>query len=237
MDKKNRNRPLRIALLILLAAGICTLGAWLVRSGLWEKVNSVEELRALIDRAGPLAGAVYFVVQLMTVVFAPIPSNVSMMAGALALGFWPAMLLGVAAIFAGSMLVFWAARFLGQKAVRRVIDGSTMERYLPIIQEKQAMFLFLALLMPFFPDDMLCILAGLTTMPAARFALLVLLARPWGLVFAALVGSGALRLPLWGWALMLAGLAAVFVFAMKYSRAIEDRLIAYLPHIGKREKR
>ena len=80
---------------------------------------------------------------------------------------------------------------------------------MPLIREKQEVFLFLALLFPFFPDDMLCILAGLTSIPTRRFAVLVLLTRPWGLVFAALLGSGAFSLPLWGWALMLAALVAL----------------------------
>ena len=38
---------------------------------------------------------------MMTVIVAPIPSNISMMAGALALGFWPAMILGVLAVGVG----------------------------------------------------------------------------------------------------------------------------------------
>ena len=234
MEEKKKGWEGVFALLFVLAA--CALSAWLVRSGVWEKVNSVGEVRALIDRAGPLAGGVYFLVQLLSVILAPIPSNVTMLAGALALGLWPALLLGLAAIFAGSMLVFFAARRRGQRAVHRWLDRSAMERYLPLIEEKQAMFLFLALLMPFFPDDVLCILAGITTIPAARFALLVLLARPWGLAFAALLGSGAVSLPLWGWALMLLLLGAVFYGAMKYSRAIEDRLIAWISTIGRRIK-
>ena len=156
-----------------------------------------------------------------------------MMAGALAMGFWPALLLGFAAIWLGSMGVFLLARRLGQRRVQALVDRGVMEKYLPVIREKQEVFLFLALLFPFFPDDMLCILAGLTSMPTGRFALLVLLARPWGLVFAALLGSGAFSLPLWGWAIWIAALIALFVLAVKYSGRIEDRLLAWIYTIGK----
>ena len=96
--------------------------------------------------------------------------------------------------------------------------------------------LFLALLFPFFPDDVLCILAGVTTIPTGRFALLMLLARPWGLAFAALLGCGAMRLPVWGWALMLTALCAVFYFAMKYNKKIEDWLLGQMARIPKRRK-
>ena len=145
-------------------------------------------------------------------------------------------LLGVAAVIAGSVLMFLLARRLGREAVRRFLDRGVMDKYLPIIEEKQDMFLFLTLLFPFFPDDMLCILAGLTSMPTGRFAGIMLLARPWGLIFAALLGSGVLSLPPWGWAVLVAVMAVIFVLAMKYSRQIEERLFALASRLSGRRK-
>ena len=232
MEGKQSGRARRF-FTVLLCAAAAAAALWLWESGLLERMNSREEIRAMIEAAGPFAGAVYFFIQLLTVVIAPIPSNSSMMAGALAMGFWPALLLGFAAIWLGSMGVFLLARRLGQRRVQALVDRGVMEKYLPVIREKQEVFLFLALLFPFFPDDMLCILAGLTSMPTGRFALLVLLARPWGLVFAALLGSGAFSLPLWGWAIWIAALIALFVLAVKYSGRIEDRLLAWIYTIGK----
>lgn len=232
MEKKRR--ALRIALVALVVLALAAGAAVLYKNGWFERIGSVEELRELIDEAGAFAGIVFFLLQMLTVIVAPIPSNVTMMAGALALGFWPAMLLGIAAIWLGSLIMFMLARRLGQRAVQGFIDRSVMEKYLPLIEEKQDMFLFLTLLFPFFPDDMLCILAGLTSMPTGRFAVIMLLARPWGLIFAALLGSGAFSLPPWGWAVMTLVMGAVFVLAMKYSRQIEDRLFALVSRISKK---
>lgn len=233
----NRDMKKKIALAsaaaLLLAAG--GYAAW--RSGLFERLSSVEGLREFIGAAGPWAGAVYFLLQMMTVIVAPIPSNISMMAGALALGFWPAMILGVLAVIAGSVIVFMAARKLGRGAALRLVDRGVMEKYLPVIEEKQDMFLFLTLLFPFFPDDALCILAGLTSIPLRRFVLIMALTRPWGLVFAALLGSGAIAMPAWAWVLLTLALAVVFVVMMKYSAQIENRLFEFVKRVsGKREK-
>ena len=235
MEGKKRARRIALAVLVVLAlaAGVFAL----YRNGWFERIDSVEELRALIDRAGAFAGIVFFLLQMLTVIIAPIPSNVTMMAGALALGFWQAMLLGIAAIWAGSMLMFLLARRLGHRAVQRWMDHGIMEKYLPVIEEKQDMFLFLTLLFPFFPDDMLCILAGLTSMPTARFAGIMLLARPWGLIFAALLGSGELSLPAWGWAVLVGVLAVILVLAMKYSRQIEERLFDLVSRLSARRRK
>ena len=113
MKNKRLARWALIAVALLALAGA---GYALVKSGLLEEINSVEDLRALIGRAGPMAGVAYFLLQMMTVIVAPIPSNVTMMAGALALGFWPAMILGVLAVICGSVIVFLAARALGRNA-------------------------------------------------------------------------------------------------------------------------
>ncbi|MFR2149882.1 MAG: TVP38/TMEM64 family protein [Christensenellales bacterium] len=189
----NRKKGIRILLTVLTVAVLLAAGGYaLWKNGFFEKINSVEALREVIAGTGMWAGGVYFALQMMTVIIAPIPSNISMMAGALALGFWPAMILGVLAVGVGSVIVFLAARALGKKAVQRFLDKGVMDKYLPIIEEKQDMFLFLTMLFPFFPDDALCMLAGLTNIPLGRFVVIMALSRPWGLIVAALMGSGSI---------------------------------------------
>ena len=153
------------------------------------------------------------------------------MAGALALGFWPAMILGVLAVGVGSVIVFLAARALGKKAVQRFLDKGVMDKYLPIIEEKQDMFLFLTMLFPFFPDDALCMLAGLTNIPLGRFVIIMALSRPWGLIVAALMGSGSISLPIWAWAVIGVIGLFIFYFAMKYSAQIEEALLRFVRKI------
>ena len=82
----------------------------------------------------------------------------------------------------------------------------------------------------YFPDDVLCILAGLTAIPFGRFALLVLVTRPWGLLFASALGGASLTIPLW--AMVLIGLAgaAIFVLGMLYGDRLER---AILKRLGK----
>lgn len=207
-------------IVLVLAAGVA-----IYRSGVWERFGSVEELREWIAGFGAAAGVVYFVLQLMTVIIAPIPSNVSTAAGALALGFWPGFLLGASAVVVGSLIVFTLAKRLGEPFVRRFVNQKTLQKYMPVIEKKRDAFMFLALLLPFFPDDLLCILAGLSGMGTLRFLVIALVTRPWGLVVASAVGSGAISMPLWGWALIVLGAAALMIFGLKYGDVLEERLM------------
>lgn len=99
------------------------------------------------------------------------------------------------------------------------------------------MFLFLTMLFPFFPDDALCMLAGLTKIPLGRFVAIMALARPWGLVVAALLGSGSLSLPVWAWAVIGGAGLLIFVFAMKYSAQIEEALLGLVRRIVPKRNR
>ena len=228
----NRKKIIRILLIVTVVAALLAAGGYaLGKRGVFEKINSVEALREVIAGAGMWAGLVYFVLQMMTVIIAPIPSNISMMAGALTLGFWPALILGVLAVVVGSVIVFLAARALGHSAVQRFLDKGVMDKYLPIIEEKQDMFLFLTMLFPFFPDDALCMLAGLTNIPLGRFVAIMALGRPWGLSVAALLGSGSISLPIWAWAVIGVIGLLIFVFAMKYSAQIEEALLKFVRRI------
>ena len=200
----------------------------LYATGFFEAAGSPEQMGAYIARCAPWSHLAYFGVQLVSVIVAPIPSNITAAAGAYLFGLWPSFLLTWGAVAAGSALVFALARALGQGFASRFVSEKLSEKYLDLIRRKRDVFLALAFLFPFFPDDLLCILAGLTDISFRRFFLLALIARPWGLLVACMVGSATMSIPLCGMALLgIAGLG-LFLLAMKYGDRLEDAVIQRL---------
>jgi uncharacterized membrane protein YdjX (TVP38/TMEM64 family) len=185
----------------------------------------VEGFRAYIRAYAPYSQLLFFLVQLRSVVLAPVPSNISAAAGGMLFGTWPAFALTFAAVWLGSVLVFLLARRLGRSFAERFVGRKVSEHVQELIRTKRDSFLALAFLFPFFPDDLLCMLAGLTGIPVGRFVLLVLLTRPWGLLFASALGGAAIRIPLH--ALVVIGLAgaAVFLLGLKYGDRAERWLL------------
>lgn len=221
MNERLKNFILWAAAILLL--GGCVLGLYL--SGFFEAVSSAEGIRDYIERSAPWSHLVFFFLQLVSTIVAPIPSNVTALAGGLLFGTIPAFLLTWTAVILGSFLVFSLARALGQEKVSGFVGRKLSARYLDVIRRKRDPFLFMAFLFPFFPDDILCILAGLTDISRKRFLALCLLARPWGLLVSCAVGGSALEIPLWAMIALGAAGVAVFVLAMIYGDRIEESLV------------
>lgn len=221
---KHKKIIVLLAVLALLAGG----GCFLYRTGFFQAVSSLEELRAYIARFAPCSHLIFFLLQFLAVVLAPIPSNVVAAAGGVLFGTLPAFLLTFSAVVSGSLLTFSLARALGRDFTDRIVGQKLSEKYQHILRTKAPVFLTLAFLFPFFPDDMLCILAGLTRISFRRFAAIVMLARPWGLFFASALGGASLNLP--AWVMVPAALLglAVFLLGMKYGDKIEESILARL---------
>lgn len=214
-------RPVKL-LLWLLTLAILGGSVWaLYATGFFEAAGSQEKLGEYIARCAPWSHLAYFGIQLVSVVVAPIPSNLTAAAGAYLFGLWPSFLLTWGAVALGSAIVFGLARALGQQFAGQFVSEKLSGKYLDVIRRKRDVFLALAFLFPFFPDDILCILAGLTDISFKRFFLLAAIFRPWGLLAACMVGSATVSIPWWGMAL-LGGLGlAVFLLAMKYGDKLE----------------
>lgn len=219
---ENRQKLLILAFALLLLAG----GGWFLHhSGFFQAVRSPDALRSYIARSAPYSQLLFFLVQFLSVVLAPIPSNLTAAAGGALFGVWPAFLLTFTAVVTGSLLVFRLARVLGRDFVDRLVSRKLSEKYQSVLRAKTPVFLTLALLLPFFPDDMLCILAGLTDLSFRRFALIVLLARPWGLLFACALGDVTLELSPWAMVpIALLGLG-LFLLGLKHGDRAEELLL------------
>lgn len=219
--KRSQKTVVLFVTLLLLAGG----GWFLCGSGFFQAVRSLDGLRAYIVRFSPYSHLLFFLVQFLSVVLAPIPSNITAAAGGVLFGTWPAFLLTFGAVATGSLLVFWLARALGRDFTDKIVSRKLSEKYRNVLCAKAPVFLALAFLFPFFPDDMLCILAGLTGLSFRRFAVIVFLTRPWGLLFASALGGATLGLSPWVMLpIALLGLA-VFLLGLKYGDRLEQTIL------------
>lgn len=210
-----------VVALILFGGGVY--GLW--QTGFFEAASSLDGIQRYIGHFTPYSHLIFFLLQLASTIIAPIPNNITAAAGALLYGMWPAFLLTWAAVVLGSIAVFLLSRTIGQPFVTRFVSDRISDRYLDVIKRKRDVFLLLAFVFPFFPDDLLCILAGLTDISFGRFLLLVILGRPWGLFVACAIGGSVLSIPVWGLALVGILGFILFVLGLKYGDLLEEKLL------------
>ena len=234
----NRKNILRAILLVVPIAAALGILYWILRAnGYLDIFSSSDALQDYISSFGIWAPAIFFTLQIIQVVISPIPGNVTTLVGGALFGFFPALIYSTIAIFFGSMLCFFLARILGKPLVYKLISPKVADKYLVVLAKKQRLTLALLFLFPFFPDDALCLLAGLTGYRTGWFAGMILITRPWGLIFSALVGSGTIVLPIWGWALLIALAGAVLILSVRFGNRIEDWLLEKVRSINNKHKK
>lgn len=205
-------------------------------NGWMSMFDSVEDLQEYVSGFGAWAPLVFFGLQVIQVIIAPIPGSVTTLFGGLFFGFWPAMLISVTAVLTGSVILFFFAKYLGRPLVERMIGEQRVEKYMRNMSARQFWVLFMMFLMPFFPDDVLCLMAGLTAMRFPGFVLLVLATRPWGLVFSALVGSGVITIPIWGWVIIGLLSASLLYISIRHPEKLEEWMSDKILNLFKRKK-
>ena len=104
-------RRLFLSLSVVVLVGIV---AFLIirYTGLWEKVNSIEKIKAIVESGGMFSFIVFIVLQILQTTVLQIPSILVTIAGALIFGPWTSFILSFIAIMIGSIIMFWAEKLV-----------------------------------------------------------------------------------------------------------------------------
>lgn len=121
----------------------------------------------------------FILIQIVQVVIPIIPGGVSCLGGVLLFGPLWGFIYNYLGICIGSACAFQISRRLGMKAVEKAADGQKYGKYLKWMENGTFDKWFaLAIFFPAAPDDLLCFLAGVTSMSFRKFLLIILLGKP-----------------------------------------------------------
>jgi uncharacterized membrane protein YdjX (TVP38/TMEM64 family) len=151
-------------------------------SGMLRDMYSVEAFKGYINGFGKKAYIIFFILQFLGTILAPIPNNITAAAGAAVLGGWQTFFISTFATLLGSAAAFILAKKLGRPIVNKLVGHKISDKYENLISKKGTTLLILMFLLPFFPDDALCFLAGMSKISFRRFFIITVLTRPWGIL-------------------------------------------------------
>lgn len=194
-------------------------------TGIISKINSIQGLRDYIAQFGNMAVVLYILFSFLQVVVLPVPGSVTVAAGVALFGPLKCAIYSFIGIVSGSIVAFAIGRWIGYKAVKWIVGKDTLDKWLAKLKNKDYLILSIMFLLPMFPDDVLCFVAGLSSMTWTYFIIMIVVTRLIS-VFTTAYSVGFIPFNTW-WGILIWGLiAAVIVIAFwlvcKYSDQIDN---------------
>lgn len=185
-----------IGIFVLFSAAV----AWLIGKPLLQFVSEPEKFRQWVDSHGLLGPLAFLGMMVLQVFVAVIPGEPLEIGAGYAFGAVEGTILCILGAAIGSTLVFLFVRRFGVRAVEVFISREKIQS-LRFLQNTRRVHLFLlvAFLLPGTPKDVLCYVAGLTTLKLGPFILISSICRLPSIVTST-IGGSALGSGQWGMA-------------------------------------
>lgn len=168
----------KISIVVLALIAFCLIIVYFLKiSGIGDKIDSISDLRNYVSSFGYLAVIVYVVMNFLQVVILPIPGFIAIGTGVCLFGPLKTAFYSLIGILLGSFTAFFIGRVLGYKVVKWIVGKETLDKWIKSVKNKDKVVLTFMFLFPFFPDDVLCFVAGLSSMSSGYFTIMIILTR------------------------------------------------------------
>lgn len=201
----------------------------LIYTGIFDTFSSPTAFKKYILSTKEKGVFIYIAIQIAQVIFLPIPAAIICIVGSLIYGPFLGALYCTIGILIGSYISYSIGKIFGQKVVSWVVGAENTQKYSSIIASRGRVFLCLAFLLPMFPDDILCLIAGITSMSFVSFFWVTLITRPIGVICMSYFGSGNI-IPFSGWGIYVWGIILVIAIIIaitisKYQDKIQNFIL------------
>ncbi len=218
-DKKKFIKKLIISIVTIIAiVGIGYLFFYLLG---WTDMTR-EELQAFVVSTGAIAPLAFIAISFLQVTFIPIPGAITILAGNYVFGAGLSFLYSYIGMLGGAMFAFFLGKVLGRKFVNWIAGSAeTVDEWIKKLKGRENVLLFFMFLLPFFPDDLLCAIAGLFPLSYFGFFLMQALTRATSIGATLLFMSGEV-IPYHGWGLVVLAVIsvlAIIAFIISYKNA------------------
>jgi len=188
--------------------------------------NSVR-IRETILSFGFLAPLIFMILQILQVLFAPVPGEATGILGGFLFGAWPSFFYSSIALTIGSALAFAIGHFFADAFRDRFSKKKIYRRFNHLVFKGDFVIPFVLFLFPGFPKDSLSYLLGLSTMPFKIFIFIAAIARMPGTLVLSFEGAQVYERNYLELLLLLLLSAIVALPCYFYRRQILEKLMHY----------
>ncbi len=184
---------------------------------LWAFFSDKERLARYIGSYGGLSILVLIVIQIIQVLAAPLPGEITGFAGGFVFGAVKGTLWSTIGLTLGSWLAFAVGRWSGRPVVERIVKADTLAHYDDVITHGGKKVVFILYLIPGFPKDLLCYILGMSGLGVRDFLVLSTAGRFFGTVGLSVAG-GLVRAERYGEFLVVSLVMGVIVLVSYLNR-------------------
>lgn len=222
----NKQSAYRLIMCVLIFADIAAAVFFILCAAhIIDSITSITALRDYISKFGNKAVVLYVLFCFLQVVVLPVPGSVTVAAGVALFGAFRCSVYSFIGIIAGSLVAFAIGRWIGYKAVRWIVGQDTLDKWLEKLKGKDYLILSIMFLLPLFPDDVLCFVAGLSSMSWIFFIVMILITRLISVVSTAYSFGFIPFNTWWGitiWAVIALIIGVLFWLVCRYSDKIDN---------------
>ena len=187
-------------------------------------IGDRDAIAAFLQQYGVVGPLILFIILALQVFLAVIPGHAFIVAGGYIYGlFLGAMITQISTVIA-SQLAFLLARKYGRPLVDRIAPANIIEHWNKLAQTQGGMFFFFSFILPIFPNDLMCFIAGMSAISPRKFFLANFLGRLPCAIFVTLIGSHGFELPLYFWILAVLVIIVLCVLWKNISNSIRTAL-------------
>lgn len=196
--------------------------------GIFDKLSDMDKIKELIINSGGFGYLVFCIIIIIQVVILPVPSFIFYLVGTAIYGAPLAFLLSYISTVIGSCINFLIGAFFGKKVVSWCIGEELTDKYRHLLNSKGYLLFIIMQILPFFPDDILCMVIGMSSMPFLFFLCIMILVKPIYIGAVCFLGTGNI-IPFsgWGipvWILIIIGMIVIYIIYTKNQTKIETYL-------------
>jgi uncharacterized membrane protein YdjX (TVP38/TMEM64 family) len=184
---------------------IAILALWVLRAPLASMMHWFSDPHAVteaVQQSGFWGPTILFVLFVLQVFFAFIPGQALMVASGYIYGFTGGMLITWISLVIGGQAAFWLARHSGRRFAEKWISPAILDRWDKNAGDQGIGFFAITLVLPLFPNDAMCYVAGLGKITSRRFLIANILGRGLASFITVLIGAYGSRIPAAVWVSM-----------------------------------
>lgn len=190
--KNEKRKSVFKSVLLIVVYLILMLVVWLILK--MFKLDNINTLREICSD-GIVGQLIFIILQVIQVVFLPLNSIIFTIPAIIIFGPLKAFFVSYVGLILGSIVMFFIGRSGGIKIMNMLVGKDKANYYANVLGKGK--FLFpIFMLIAIFPDDILCVSAGLSNIKFSYFLCVILITRAIDLACTCFIGTYAVKSPI-----------------------------------------